>query len=360
MTGKNNKLKLLLKKENRILYRNRAVNLVFISIFALIISFFLSGLSSCNLRTLERFEETREMMGTYVTITIYADQEDSREVMEAGFKRMQEIIDIVSIYDEDSEMSSLNKNGFIEDPSAELKELINLSIEYYNISSGSFDITIKPVLTLWSEGLWKESEEVQAAEIQQALKLVGSDKIIIEDNKIYFTIEGMSADLGGIAKGYIVDKALEVISEYGIEHALVNAGGDVASIGSEADGEKWLVELDDPDGVDNSIGGSDALPSFMFEDMAVATSGNYYRYYDPEKEVHHITDPMTGYSANRCISVTIIADSCMKADVLATTVFIKGPVEGMELVEKMDGIEAFIIDNDRNMYQSSGLLKYLK
>jgi len=342
------------------LYRNRAVNLIFILITALIASFFISGLSSCGFRTLERFEETREMMGTYVTIIIYADREDSREVMEAGFERIQEVIDIASIYDEDSEISLLNENGFIEDPSDELKELISLSIEYYSISGGSFDITIRPVLALWSEGLWKESKEVQAAEIQEALKLVGSDKIIIEDNKIYFTVEGMSADLGGIAKGYAADKALEVISEYGVEHALVNAGGDIATIGRKSGIEKWLIELDDPDGTENNSSGPEALPSFVFEGKAVATSGNYYRYYDPEKEVHHITDPLTGYSAGQCISVTIIADSCTEADVLATSVFVKGPVKGMELVEKMEGIEALIIDNDRNVYQSSGLLEYIK
>jgi len=342
------------------LYRSRATNLIFILVIVLITSSFIPGLSSCGFRTLERFEETREMMGTYVTIIIYADKEDSRKVMDIAFDRMQEVIDIASVYDEDSEMSLLNRDGFIEDPSDELKELISLSIEYYNISNGSFDITIKPVLALWSGGLWKESEEVQAAEIQEALKLVGSDKMIIEGNKIYFTVEGMSADLGGIAKGYAVDKALEVISEQGIKHALVNAGGDVAAIGKKADGENWLVELEDPDGAEDKSSSIEALPSFVFENKAVATSGNYHRYYDPEKKVHHITDPATGYSAGRCISVTIIADSCTEADVLATSVFVKGPVEGMELVEKMEGIEALIIDNDGKIYKSSGLLEYIK
>ncbi|MCD4669075.1 MAG: FAD:protein FMN transferase [Actinomycetia bacterium] len=340
--------------------RNKPVYPVFILIIVLIASSLISGLSSCGFRTLERFEETREMMGTYVTIIMYTTKEDSRDIMEAGFERMQEVIDIASVYDENSEMSLLNREGFIEDPSDELKDLIGLSIEYYNISGGSFDITIKPVLALWSGGLWKESEEVQAAEIREALRLVGSDKIIIEGNKIYFTAEGMSADLGGIAKGYAADKALEVISEYGVEHALVNAGGDMVAIGKKADGEKWLAELENPDGAEDESSSIETLPSFVFENKAVATSGNYHRYYDPEKKVHHITDPRTGYSAGQCISVTIIADSCTEADVLATSVFVKGPVEGMELVEKMEGIEALIIDNDGKIYKSSGLLEYIK
>ena len=100
--------------------------------------------------------------------------------------------------------------------------------------------------------------------------------------------------------------------------------------------------------------------TFIFTDKAVATSGNYYRYYDPEKEVHHITDPRTGYSANSCISVTIIADSCMEADVLATSVFVMGPDDGMELIESLKNVETLIIDADRKVFKSSGLLRYIK
>jgi thiamine biosynthesis lipoprotein len=280
--------------------------------------------------------------------------------MEAAYSRIQEISDIASIYDPQSQMSLLNQEGVIEYASPELVELASLSKKYYEISGGSFDITISPVLKLWQEGLWKESQEVQDEKVGQALELVGSDMITIEGSRIYFTSEGMSADLGGIAKGYAVDKALDVLEEYGITSALVNAGGDVGTIGKKADGEKWIIELDDPDDLDGENLGPEPLPSFEFEDMAVATSGNYYRYYDPEKRVHHITDPKTGFSANKCISATIIAENCTEADVLATTVFVQGPVEGMELVESLEGVETLIIDSEGKLYQSSGLLKYIK
>jgi thiamine biosynthesis lipoprotein len=300
------------------------------------------------------------MMGTYITIIIYSSREKSGDIMEAAFSRIQEISDIASIYDPQSQMSLLNLEGSIEDASPELVELISLSKEYYEISRGSFDITISPVLKLWQEGLWKESQEVQDEKVSQALELVGSDMITVEDSSIYFTIEGMSADLGGIAKGYAVDSALELLEEYGITSALVNAGGDVGTIGKKADGEKWMVELDDPDDLDGENLGPEPLPSFEFEDMAVATSGNYYRYYDPEKRVHHITDPKTGYSANKCISATVVAGNCTEADVLATSVFVKGPEEGMELIEGLEGVETLIIDSEGNIYQSSGLLEYIK
>ena len=300
------------------------------------------------------------MMGTYVTIIIYADGGQSQEIIDAAFSRIQEISDIASIYDERSQISQLNREGIIQDPSEELRELISLSKEYYNISEGSFDITISPVLRLWSEGLWKEDEDTQREKVKEALELVGSDMIMVEESSIYFTKDGMSADLGGIAKGYAVDEALKIISDYGVVSALVNAGGDVGTLGSKAGGEKWIVELDDPDDLDGEGTGTAMLPSFEFEDMAVATSGNYYRYYDPEKSVHHITDPHTGFSANECISATVIAEDCTRADVLATTVFVKGPREGLELINGIEGVEAFVIDNERILYQSSGLLKYIK
>ncbi len=301
------------------------------------------------------------MMGTYITVIVYADEDTADKAIEAAFKRLVEIESIASIYDENSEVSRLNNEGIIESPSRELRELIELSIYYYNISGGSFDITISPVLELWKEGLWMETEEVQAKRVKEALIYVGSDKIVIEDERIYFETSGMSIDLGGIAKGYAVDEALKVLDDLGIENALVNAGGDIGTIGIKPDGTSWLIELDDPfDEDEEGPGTVEPLPGFIIEEMAVATSGNYYRYYDPEKRVHHITDPLTGYSADGCISVTIVASSCTEADVLATSVFVKGPISGLKLIEEIDGVEGLIIDNAGEITASTGLSKYMK
>ena len=342
-------------------FSNKARSLFIILIIFVIASMTLAGFISCRFRAVDRYEETRDMMGTYITVIVYADEVTANEAIGAAFTRIGEIESIASIYDENSEATKLNTEGFIESPSREFSELIDLSLYYYDISGGSFDITISPVLDLWREGLWTETEGVQAKKIEETLKLVGSDKIVIEDEKIYFKTAGMSIDLGGIAKGYAVDEALKTLSGLGIENALVNAGGDIGTIGAKPDGEDWLVELDDPFVDDEKDPGIEVpLPGFIFKEMAVATSGNYYRYYDPYKQVHHITDPLTGYPANKCISVTVIAPGCTVADVLATSVFVKGPVEGMELIEEIDGTEALIIDEQRNIYMSTGLSKYLK
>jgi FAD:protein FMN transferase len=343
-------------------FYNKAQNLFFITIIIfLAILFTFSGLVSCKFKTLDKYEVTREMMGTYITVIVYSGGDAADEAIEAAFNRISEIESIASIYNDNSEASRLNNEGTIESPSGEFRELIELSVYYYNVSGGSFDITISPVLDLWREGLWEETEEIQARKVEETLKYVGSDKIIIEDSKIYFEIHGMSVDLGGIAKGYAVDEALEVLSGLGIDNALVNAGGDIGTIGTKPDGNGWLVELDNPFDDDEEVAASiEPLPGFIIEEMAVATSGNYYRYYDPEKRVHHITNPLTGYSAEGCISVTIIASNCTEADVLATSVFVKGPIEGLKLIEEMDGVEALIIDNERKTTSSTGLSEYMK
>ncbi|MDD3818593.1 MAG: FAD:protein FMN transferase [Actinomycetota bacterium] len=331
-------------------------------IFFVAILIFLS-ISSCKFRTIDKFEETREMMGTYVTITVYSDEETAANAINAAFEEIEKIENIASIYDEKSEASFLNKNGYIEDPSPEFLELIKISVDYYNITDGCFDITVQPLLDLWSAGLWKESEEVQAQKIKETLELVGSDKIDIKDNRIEFKKEGMAITFGGIAKGYAVDKAVEKIKEYGINCCLVNAGGDLYAMGIKPDGEKWAVELESPDeDTEESTEepGTEPVTVFLVSDKAVTTSGGYHRYYDLEKKVHHINDPRTGYTADKCKSVTIIADNCTDADVLATSVFVMGPDDGIKLVESLNNVEAFIIDSGGKIYKSSGISEYIR
>lgn len=330
-----------------------------LGVFFMIIFLFLSA-SSCKFSTIERVEETRDMWGSYITIVVYSDKETGNQAIDAAFDRIEEIGNIVSIYDENSEVSFLNKNGYLDNPSSDLLELINSSIEYNNITNGSFDITVQPLLDLWSGGLWQESEEVQAQKIEEALAVVGSDKIIVSNSRIEFEVDGMAITLNGITQGYGADEAIEVIKGFGIKEALVDIGGDIYAMGTKPDGEKWTVGLDNPNDSDNTDTSVEPLPTFVFEDKGVTTSGNYIRYYDPEAEVGHIVDPRTGYSASSCISATVIADTCTRADVLATSVFVLGPVDGMELVESLDNVEALIIDSEGKVLKSSGLLEYIK
>ena len=314
---------------------------------------------TCTEEPLMKFEETRSLMDTYVRVVVVTDGGIAEEAISAAFARMEEIDRIATTWDSEGEAFKLNQDGYSDTPSDELLELINLSLYYSELTDGSFDITVQPLLDLWEykpdadKQFWELDEFTQLVEINEALKLVGPDQIIVEDNVISFKEEGTKITLGGIAKGYAVDEALEVLKDMGINYALVDAGGDIGTIGSKLGGETWNVALVNPDDT------SQSLANFRFSDKAIATSGNYERYFDPEKEAGHIMNPKTGFSANECISVTIIAEDATQADVLATGVFVMGPEDGMMLVELLDDVECFIIDAGRTIHQSSGLSKYL-
>jgi thiamine biosynthesis lipoprotein len=314
---------------------------------------------SCTGEPPKKFEETHDLMGTYVKVVVYADEKIAEEAINAAFARMEEINRIATTWDSEGEAFKLNQDGYSDTPSDELLELLNLSLDYGELTDGSFDITCQPLLDLWeynpdaAKQFWELDESTQQAEITKALKLVGLDKITIEDNIIRFKEEGTKITLGGIAKGYAADEALEVLKDRGIKYALVDAGGDIGTLGSKPEGKPWSVALVNPDDT------SEYLVNFRIKDKAVATSGNYERYFDSEKEVHHIMDPNTGYSATGSISVTIIAENTTQADTLATAAFVMGPEDGMILIESLDDVEGFIVDDDRIIHKSSGLSKYL-
>ena len=305
------------------------------------------------------FEETRSMMDTYVRVVVYSDEETAEEALSAAFDRLEEVVNIASTFDETAEAFKLNQDGYIESPSDELLELINMSIDYSELTGGSFDITCQPLLELWEykpeveKQFWELDEATQQDQIDKTIKLVGSDNIVVTENKISFQKVGMKITLGGIAKGYAVDEALKVIKKMGIKYALVDAGGDISTLGSKPEGERWNIALVNPDDT------SQSLATFRVSDKSIATSGNYERYFDPEAEVGHIMDPKTGYSTSSCISVTIVANNCTQADALATSVFVMGPQDGLALVESLDDVECLIVDADRIIHRSSGLSEYL-
>ncbi len=325
---------------------------IFFSIITILTSLILSG--GCSAKDLDKFQLTREMMGTFISVSVYADDEEfAQSAINSAFVEMERIEYIASIYSEDSEATFLNNNGYIDNPSAELYEMITEAKNYTEFTEGAFDITVQPILELWQSGLWEEEESEQGKRVNETLALVGSDMISVDVNRIEFERKGMKITLGGIAKGYAVDKAIKVLEDKGIKHALVNAGGDIRAIGKKPDGSFWTVALQNPDNKDEEI------EVFKISDIAITTSGNYERYFNPDKDVHHITDPRTGYSANKCISATVISNSGMDADALSTSIFVLGPEKGLELVNKLDGVETLIIDNNRNIFRSKGLEKYI-
>jgi thiamine biosynthesis lipoprotein len=174
----------------------------------------------------------------------------------------------------------------------------------------------------------------------------------MSEGEIAFGKAGMAVTLDGIAKGYIVDQAVEVLKTRGATSVLVNAGGDIASAGESFGGDPWRIGLQDPRVADGSLG------VLGLRGESVATSGDYVHYLTPDMSLHHILDPRTGSSPEHTSGVSVVAPSAMAADALSTATLVLGPREGIELLDRLDGIEGMIVTKDQTVRSSRGLSKY--
>ncbi|MFC1905581.1 FAD:protein FMN transferase [Chloroflexota bacterium] len=300
-------------------------------------------------------EITKNMMDTVIRVTVFADDRTRAETAVAAvFARMQQVSDAASIFDCNAEAFRLNHDGFIDNPSADLFKLFQASLDYNRISKGYFDITIQPLLEIWSAGLWKDKPEAQKSKIHETMQLIGFDKISINARRISFLVKGMKVTFGAIAKGYAVETALETLGDLGVQHARIAAGGEIGTLGTRPDGQPWIIDLVNPQNVDQT------LVTFQWEaDRSISTSGNYERYFSDNKTVNHLINPKTGYSAADCISVTIIAPTNTKTDALATSVFAMGPETGLDLIKSLKNVDCLIIDNNKKIISSPGIDQYL-
>lgn len=281
-------------------------------------------------------------MGTIVEITC-----QDKPAINAAFEEIKKIEKIANNFDPASEISRFNRDGQIK-ASENLLAMVKESLKYNAVSAGAFDITINPVVALWKERIRKSQDErvrlgdlPTQEEIKDKLRLVGSDKIIINEDEstITFKEPGMSIDLGGIAKGYAVDKAIARLKEQGISSAMVNAGGNMYCLGKKGN-RKWRI------GIQHPRKPQELLFTLELENEAVATSGDYQQYFIADgKRYSHIIDPKTGYPVNNnVISVTITAPAAAEADGLSTAVFVLGKEKGEALVKNITGVEARIIE----------------
>ena len=214
------------------------------------------------------------------------------------------------------------------------------------MSDGAFDITVQPILDLYNRSFIEKNSAPSGEEINKELKKVDYKRVIIKDQKIQIG-DDQIITLGGIAKGYAVEKAIEILKRHNITMALVDASGNMRALGRKPDGV-WNIAMEDPRNVNNYI---TIIP---LDNNAVSTSGDYERYFDPGMKYHHIINPKTGYSATELISVTIVTDNAFDADALSTAVFVLGKEKGMKLIESLPGVEGLIITREKEILRSSG------
>jgi len=284
---------------------------------------------------------TQILMGTLVEIALkQSDAEKSRQAVDLAFDEIKRIENLFSSYLPDSEISRLNRNagdGW-ETLSPETIEVLKRAQFWSEWSQGAFDITVGPAVSLWK---FDEAEIIlpKSEEIESALNLIRYKDLQIQGNQARLARKGMSVQLGAIGKGYAVDRAIKILQDEGISDAFINAGGDLKSIGMRSPKVPWRIGLQHPRYPDKMIG------AFSLSRRAIATSGDYQKYFIQEgQRYHHILNPKTGRPAdeNGVISATVLANSVMDADALATALFIMGP-QALEQIRLIENTEAMVI-----------------
>ncbi|MHC4258252.1 MAG: FAD:protein FMN transferase [Planctomycetota bacterium] len=290
----------------------------------------------------------RMTMGTIARIMVTAENPDqANQAISAAFDKIFHIEKLMSDYDPESQLSQVNQNAF-ENPvqvDAELFEVLTTAKAYSCLSNGAFDVTIGPVVQLWRKA--KEDNITPAAgALKKAKAAVGYENLILDTEKrtVQFAKDGMFLDLGGIAKGYAIDTAIEILQAGGVKGAMVDIGGDLRCFGTPANGKAhWLIGLQDP-----TVEEEKTLLTLIMDNMAVATSGDYRRFFILDEKKHsHIVNPATADSANDLSSVTLIAPTAMAADALATAVTVLGSEKGLDLINMTETAEAILIQSDQ-------------
>ncbi len=297
---------------------------------------------------LQRFTFTEPHMGTLFKIALYApDEATAKKAARAAFDRIAELNRIMSDYLATSELMQLCKKAGGEPVrvSAELFDILTKAQEFARLSDGAFDVSVGPVVRLWRRAR-RTGQLPPMDELAKAVKLVGHANIKLDakNRTVQLLVAGMLLDLGGIAKGYAAQAALEVLRRHGIRQALVAAGGDIAIGDSPPDARGWkigIAPLKNPDGPPSHY--------LLLKNAAVSTSGDAEQFVEiGGKRYSHIVDPKTGIGLVGRRSVTVIAKKGTTADALATALCVLGPERGLKVIESVaDGAALFVLETDK-------------
>lgn len=311
-------------------------------------------LQGCSGKNSEPLEETQFLLDTVCTIKLYDHQ--SEDVITKAFDRVKQIQDEMNASKEGSEIDQIAKasgKSYIK-VSDDTFYVIQKGLEYSAKSGGVFDISIGPLVKLW--GIGTDAARLPSQEEIDAKKsLVNYKDVLINtaDKSVMLKQEGMSLDLGGIAKGYAADEVKRILKENGVEHAIINLGGNVIAMNSNVNGQPWNIGIQNPFETRGDIVGSISVT-----DKTIVTSGIYERYLEVNGvRYHHILNPFTGYPMDSGLaSVTVVTDSSIDADAMTKNLFYSGFEKGLEYLKKNNpDVQAIFITKDKKVYVTDGL-----
>jgi len=287
--------------------------------------------------------------------TARSDEARTRAAIEQAIAEIRRLESLMTTWRDDSEVSRINESAGRAPVRVgpETLAVIGRSLWISEKSGGVFDITFEVM-----HGLWRFDEDADphlpgATAVSERRKLIDYRHVHLDEKKstVFLDRATTKISLGGIAKGYAIDRAAAILLDAGIDDFLAQAGGDLYVHGRKADGSPWTAGVRDPRGAEGSY-----FASMPVSDHAFSTAGDYERSYVVDgKRYHHIIDPRTGYPATASRSVTIWARDALTADALDDAVFILGPTRGLELVESVDDAGAVIVDSRNRVFISKRL-----
>lgn len=292
-------------------------------------------------------------MGTRIAVELWADDAARGEALITRvMDEMRRVDELMSTYKPTSQVSLVNAHA-AEAPvtvDADLFGLLQTSLDYSRVTEGAFDITYASVGYLYD---YRRHIKPSDAAIAKALPAVDYRHVLLDPKTrtVRFSQPGVRIDLGGIAKGWAVDRGIELLRDAGVQRAFVTAGGDTRIIGDRF-GEPWMVGIRDPRAEDKVV------VRIPLVDAALSTSGDYERFFEVEGvRYHHILSPSTGRPASAVRSVTIIGPTAIRTDGLSKTIFVLGIERGMQVLDRAGDVDAIAIDKDGRVYYSKGLAK---
>ncbi|MFV0344548.1 MAG: FAD:protein FMN transferase [Anaerocolumna sp.] len=305
------------------------------------------------------YEQQEFKMDTIMNLKAYGSK--AEQAIKKAYERIDEIEQMASAQIETSDVSKINASAgkaYVKVHS-EIILMLQTAVKYSDLSEGAFDITVGPIIKLW--GIGTDQERIPTdAEINETLNLVGYENISInaEESSVMLLKEGMSIDLGGIAKGFAADEVVKIFRESGVENALINLGGSsMYTLGVKPDKSLWSIAIQHPrkDKNGNYAG------IIKMSSQALSTSGDYERYFiENGIRYHHIMNPFTGYPAVAGVmsdTIVISGDNPngnMLADILTKVTFVSGVDKGLEIIDSLEGVECLAITTDNKIYKSSG------
>ena len=295
--------------------------------------------------------DARPMMGTEVSVLFWHDDPMAGELLaEQVFAEARRIDQLMSTYIEESRISDINRRAANEPvpAGAELFELIRRSLDISVLTLGAFDVTYESVGQHYD---FRNRQRPDAELVAEVRKLISWKFVELDQaaGTVSFREQGVRINLGGIAKGYVVERGANILRMNGVEHGIVTAGGDSRLLGDRR-GQPWMVGIRDP-----RKDGQVAI-SVPLEGEAISTSGDYERYFEEDGvRYHHILQPSTGSPASGVQSATVFGPDAVFTDALSTSVFVMGVDKGLRLIATLPDYESIVIDADGQIYYSDGL-----